>query len=186
MCRSYSVYSITQDVYEHHFIQRVLALPSVTVSDVLSQHHRDQSEVQVPYTSHKDFEAKAKKLKIMFDFRVYNFTHTLHTYFIRDLPPSSPGWSAPHSVQGCGQCYVQRPKSSPDSSATLERLRVNLLATPPPLVLYIIIVKVLYFLSSYYSHSANLRTSILLISILLPYFTGCVWVRVEHGHTSFL
>lgn len=45
-------------------------MPLLTVSDVLSGHHRDKKEVQVSYTSHKDFEVQAKKLKIMFDFRV--------------------------------------------------------------------------------------------------------------------
>lgn len=60
---------LREDVYEHHFLQRVHGLPSLTVSDVLSGHHRDKKEVKVTYTSHKDFEVQAKKLKIMFDFR---------------------------------------------------------------------------------------------------------------------
>ena len=59
-----------QDAYESHFLKRVLALPAVTVTDVLNQHRQELKEVQVPYSSHKDFEAQAKKLKIMFDFRV--------------------------------------------------------------------------------------------------------------------
>lgn len=45
-------------------------MPSLTTEDVLNRHRPELKEVQVPYTSHKDFEAKAKKLKIMFDFRV--------------------------------------------------------------------------------------------------------------------
>ena len=48
----------------------MLALPSVTVSDVVNHQHPELTEVQVPYSSRKDFEAQAKKMKIMFDLRV--------------------------------------------------------------------------------------------------------------------
>lgn len=57
-------------MYEHHFLERVLALPSVTVSEVVNHQRPELMEVQVPYSSHKDFEAQAKKMKIMSDFRV--------------------------------------------------------------------------------------------------------------------
>lgn len=95
-------------------------MPSLTVSDVLSGHHRDKKEVKVTYTSHKDFEVQAKKLKIMFDFRV--------TADSGVFPPSQfpcfslLGRSAPHSLQGGSKHHVQRSKSSPYSSTTLERL----------------------------------------------------------------
>lgn len=75
-------------MYEHHFLQRVHALPSLTVSDILSGHHRDKKEVQVSYTSHKDFEVQAKKLKIMFDFRVSPYSDVFPPTVSSPVSPS--------------------------------------------------------------------------------------------------
>ena len=59
-----------QAEYDRQYLQRVLALPVVSVTDIVGQRKTELAELQVPYTSHKGFEAIAKKLKIMFDFRV--------------------------------------------------------------------------------------------------------------------
>ena len=59
----------TQEVYDKEFVDRVYKLPSVTLSEVL-YHTVSHTEVKLQYTSKKDFEATAKRLKIMPDFRV--------------------------------------------------------------------------------------------------------------------
>jgi alpha-1,3-mannosyl-glycoprotein beta-1,2-N-acetylglucosaminyltransferase len=56
--------------YDRLFLGRVLALPSLSVTDVVNQRRPELREVQVTYSTHKEFEANAKKMKIMFDFRV--------------------------------------------------------------------------------------------------------------------
>ena len=76
-------------------------------------------EVQVPYSSHKEFETIAKKLKIMFDLRVSLF-HVGH--FFISLSHTHTGWSSPDCLQGCCYCHVQRPKATLDSSTALDRL----------------------------------------------------------------
>ena len=48
----------------------------VTVTDVVSQREMQYKEVQILYKTHKEFEANAKKLKIMYDFRVSVNTNT--------------------------------------------------------------------------------------------------------------
>lgn len=65
-----------QDVYDHSFLRRVLSLPVVDSSDVLYQRKAHLKEVQLPYRSKKEFESVAKKLRIMFDFRVGHMTLT--------------------------------------------------------------------------------------------------------------
>lgn len=57
-------------------MEKVLALPMVTVTDVVSQREMQYKEVQILYKTHKEFEANAKKLKIMYDFRVSVNTNT--------------------------------------------------------------------------------------------------------------
>ena len=59
-----------QAEYDRLFLDRVLALPSLAVTDVVNQRRPELREVQVTYSTHKEFEANAKKMKIMFDFRV--------------------------------------------------------------------------------------------------------------------
>ena len=49
---------------------RVLALPVVGVSEVMSHSRPELKEVQVRYSNKKDFERIAKQLKIMPDLRV--------------------------------------------------------------------------------------------------------------------
>lgn len=60
---------LTQDTYEKEFVSRVRALPVLALQDVLSGQRAELTEVQLHYSSNKDFEKTAKQLKIMSDLR---------------------------------------------------------------------------------------------------------------------
>ena len=60
----------TQGQYQREFVSQVLALPTVDVADVISNRRMELKQVQVKYSSQKDFERIAKQLRIMTDFRV--------------------------------------------------------------------------------------------------------------------
>ena len=59
-----------QGAYQKEFVLPVLSLPTVDVTDVLSNRRMELKQVQLPYSSQKDFERIAKQLRIMSDFRV--------------------------------------------------------------------------------------------------------------------
>ena len=64
-----------QDIYDLEFVTRVRKLPSATLSEVLDG-SSSHSEVKLQYSNKKDFESIAKRLKIMSDLRVCDFTQT--------------------------------------------------------------------------------------------------------------
>ena len=56
-------------MYDNEFVARVYKLPSASLPEVLDG-RASHTEVKLQYTSKKDFEAMAKRLKIMPDLRV--------------------------------------------------------------------------------------------------------------------
>lgn len=66
---SQKLHIFMQEVYDKEFVTRVYMLPSATLSEVLDG-RVSHAEVKVQYTSKKDFESVAKRLKIMPDLRV--------------------------------------------------------------------------------------------------------------------
>ena len=75
-------------MYEASFLKHVLELPKVSLSEVLSRGGNQPREVQLPYSSKKDFGVIAKKLSIMVDFRVSFLCYTSPSY--PHQPPSPP------------------------------------------------------------------------------------------------
>ncbi len=63
--------------YEEQFVKRVLNLRTVTLSDVLHRIGKADEEVQIKYSSIKEFKTLAKHLKIMDDLRVL-YIHEIH------------------------------------------------------------------------------------------------------------
>ena len=51
-------------------MSRVRGLPVLTIQDVQSGRRAELTEVQLHYSSNKDFERMAKQLKVMSDLRV--------------------------------------------------------------------------------------------------------------------
>ena len=67
-----------KDNYEDVFVKRVLNLKEVRLSEVL--HSRRKEEIQIEYSSIKEFQSFAKHLKIMSDLRVSIMYHSLYIY----------------------------------------------------------------------------------------------------------
>ncbi len=56
------------------FVGQVKSLPLVSLQDAMSGSALPHKQVRVQYSSEKDFEVKAKQLKIMSDWRVCCYT----------------------------------------------------------------------------------------------------------------
>lgn len=59
----------TQDTYDKHFVESIYELPLVTVNQVMSA-GLEHEAAQVQYSTNKEYESMAKKLKLMSDLRV--------------------------------------------------------------------------------------------------------------------
>ena len=68
-----------QEVYDVEYVSRVYRQPTVDVSEVLYG-GTQEGEVQVKYSTNKEFEKTAKLLKIMSDIRVRSLDHVLCVY----------------------------------------------------------------------------------------------------------
>ena len=62
--------SVLKDNYDEIFVKHVLDLKTATVSEIL--HGQGKEEVQVKYSSTKEFGAFAKRFKLMDDLKVCN------------------------------------------------------------------------------------------------------------------
>ena len=51
-------------------MKRVYDAPYVTLNQILSNHDLSQTEVRLQYSDKQSFETQAKKIGIMFDFKV--------------------------------------------------------------------------------------------------------------------
>ena len=61
-----------QSVYDTEVLPSVYDLPRVDIGSLMSGGVAEAGPVQIRYSSKKEFEVLAKKLKIMSDFRVSN------------------------------------------------------------------------------------------------------------------
>ena len=68
-------------------------LPLVTLGDVLQGNVPHQA-VKIQYSSNKDFEKKAKQLKLMSDLRVSGINACNHLYYVY-----SAGWCTTNGIQ---------------------------------------------------------------------------------------
>ena len=92
----------TQEVYDKEFVDRVYKLPSATLSEVLDG-RVSHTEVKLQYTSKKDFEAMAKRLKIMPDLRVTVFQMPPSIIAVRATPITTFSYAG-----RCTQNCIQR------------------------------------------------------------------------------
>lgn len=81
-------------------MERVLALPTLTVTEVIENGRPELKEVQVKYSTKKEFEKMAKQVKLMSDIRVSVNSVTCAISLIPHTFPTPPTSSSPSTSQG--------------------------------------------------------------------------------------